>query len=168
MAEKATAPLKKTKARVPRPLPERTCVACRVSRPKRHLVRLVRTAEGTVEVDKTGKRAGRGAYLCPAQVCWPGSGSEEPGSSPGGAGRRRGMGGVGCVRGTITSSATREHRGRRYSWRDRDQIAPVGADRDDQGDEDRADGPPDAGAVGGRVQSPRRWRQGSRRQSRRR
>jgi hypothetical protein len=70
MAEKATAPIKKTKARAPRPLPERTCVACRVSRPKRHLVRLVRTAEGTVEVDKTGKRAGRGAYLCPAQVCW--------------------------------------------------------------------------------------------------
>ncbi|HVA89429.1 MAG TPA: YlxR family protein [Chloroflexota bacterium] len=70
MAAQATAPKKAAKTRAPRPLPERTCVACRVSRPKRHLVRLVRTAEGTVEVDKTGKRAGRGAYLCPAQVCW--------------------------------------------------------------------------------------------------
>ena len=52
-------------------VPERTCVACRTSRPKRHLVRLVRTPEGQVEVDKTGRRSGgRGAYLCPAQECW--------------------------------------------------------------------------------------------------
>ncbi len=56
--------------RVTKHVPERTCVACRTARPKRHLVRLVRTAEGSVEVDKTGRRAGRGAYLCPAQVCW--------------------------------------------------------------------------------------------------
>jgi predicted RNA-binding protein YlxR (DUF448 family) len=34
------------------------------------LVRVVRTAEGGVEVDKTGRKAGRGAYLCPAQECW--------------------------------------------------------------------------------------------------
>ena len=51
-------------------VPERTCVACRTSRPKRHLVRVVRTPEGTVDVDKTGRRNGRGAYLCPAQECW--------------------------------------------------------------------------------------------------
>jgi predicted RNA-binding protein YlxR (DUF448 family) len=51
-------------------VPERTCVACRTARPKRHLVRVVRTAEGGVEVDKTGRRPGRGAYLCPAQECW--------------------------------------------------------------------------------------------------
>src|ERR1035437_7403680 len=51
-------------------LPERTCVACRTSRPKRHLVRVVRTTEGNVEVDRTGRTAGRGAYLCPAQECW--------------------------------------------------------------------------------------------------
>jgi uncharacterized protein len=51
-------------------IPERTCVACRTSRPQRHLVRLVRTPEGTVEVDKTGRKRGRGAYLCPAQECW--------------------------------------------------------------------------------------------------
>lgn len=51
-------------------VPERTCVACRTARPKRHLVRVVRTAEGGVDVDKTGRRNGRGAYLCPAQECW--------------------------------------------------------------------------------------------------
>jgi predicted RNA-binding protein YlxR (DUF448 family) len=51
-------------------VPERTCVACRTPRPKRHLVRVVRTADGGVEVDRTGRKAGRGAYLCPAQECW--------------------------------------------------------------------------------------------------
>src|SRR5947209_5565118 len=51
-------------------VPERTCVACRTERPKRHLVRLVRVHEGGVEVDKTGRKAGRGAYLCPARECW--------------------------------------------------------------------------------------------------
>jgi predicted RNA-binding protein YlxR (DUF448 family) len=51
-------------------IPERTCVACRTERPKRHLVRLVRLPEGGVAVDKTGRKAGRGAYLCPAQECW--------------------------------------------------------------------------------------------------
>jgi predicted RNA-binding protein YlxR (DUF448 family) len=51
-------------------VPERTCVACRTARPKRHLVRVVRTTEGSVEVDRTGRRPGRGAYLCPAQECW--------------------------------------------------------------------------------------------------
>ncbi|MGH2386973.1 MAG: RNase P modulator RnpM [Chloroflexota bacterium] len=70
MAGEGAARAKRAKGRAPRPLPERTCVACRTSRPKRHLVRLVRTAERSVEVDRTGKRAGRGAYLCPAQVCW--------------------------------------------------------------------------------------------------
>jgi predicted RNA-binding protein YlxR (DUF448 family) len=51
-------------------IPQRTCVACRTTRPKRHLVRVVRLKEGGVAVDRTGKQAGRGAYLCPAQECW--------------------------------------------------------------------------------------------------
>ena len=51
-------------------IPQRTCVACRTTRPKRHLVRVVRLAEGGVMVDRTGKHNGRGAYLCPAQECW--------------------------------------------------------------------------------------------------
>jgi predicted RNA-binding protein YlxR (DUF448 family) len=36
---------------------------------KRELVRLVRTAEGTVEIDESGRRSGRGAYLCPTRQC---------------------------------------------------------------------------------------------------
>jgi predicted RNA-binding protein YlxR (DUF448 family) len=34
------------------------------------MIRVVRTSDGGVQVDPTGKRAGRGAYLCPRQVCW--------------------------------------------------------------------------------------------------
>lgn len=55
---------------MPKHVPERSCVACKKLRPKRHLVRLVRTAEGAVAVDTTWRRPGRGAYLCPAQECW--------------------------------------------------------------------------------------------------
>lgn len=39
-------------------------------RPKRELVRIVRTPEGHVAVDETGKEGGRGAYLCPKPSCW--------------------------------------------------------------------------------------------------
>jgi len=45
-------------------------VACGAIEPKRRLVRLVRVSGGGVEVDPGGKRAGRGAYLCPAAECW--------------------------------------------------------------------------------------------------
>ena len=45
-------------------------MACRKVRPKRRLIRLVRISDGSVEVDATGKRAGRGAYLCPVAECW--------------------------------------------------------------------------------------------------
>ena len=51
-------------------IPQRTCMACRKVRPKRELIRLVRIADGSVEVDINGKRAGRGAYLCRGQECW--------------------------------------------------------------------------------------------------
>jgi hypothetical protein len=63
---------KRGKGKGPRPkhVPQRTCVACRATDAKRGLIRLVRTAEGTVEVDPTGKRAGRGAYLCARMSCW--------------------------------------------------------------------------------------------------
>jgi hypothetical protein len=50
--------------------PQRTCVACRAVRPKRELVRIVRTPEGSVVVDETGKQNGRGAYLCRTRACW--------------------------------------------------------------------------------------------------
>jgi hypothetical protein len=51
-------------------VPLRTCVACRAVRPKRELTRIVRTAAGEIVVDPTGKRNGRGAYLCPQRGCW--------------------------------------------------------------------------------------------------
>jgi predicted RNA-binding protein YlxR (DUF448 family) len=53
-----------------RPVPQRTCVACRSVRSKRELVRLVRTGEGNIEIDTTGKKDGRGAYICPDHACW--------------------------------------------------------------------------------------------------
>jgi hypothetical protein len=43
----------------------RTCLACRKVRPKRELIRLVRSTGGIVEFDTSGKKDGRGAYLCP-------------------------------------------------------------------------------------------------------
>ncbi len=61
--------MKKSKGR-PRHIPERTCIACRRREAKRGLVRLVRTPEGQVEVDLTGKKPGRGAYICPRSACW--------------------------------------------------------------------------------------------------
>ncbi|HXG40705.1 MAG TPA: YlxR family protein, partial [Candidatus Limnocylindrales bacterium] len=51
------------------PQPLRTCVVCRAVRPKRELVRIVRTSDGGVELDPTGRRAGRGAYVCPDRGC---------------------------------------------------------------------------------------------------
>lgn len=53
-----------------RRLPQRTCVACRQVKPKRELIRLVSRPEGGAEIDTTGKKAGRGAYLCPSLNCW--------------------------------------------------------------------------------------------------
>ena len=56
--------------RRPRHVPQRTCIGCRSSSAKREFVRIVRTGEGRVEVDPTGKKAGRGAYLCRQRSCW--------------------------------------------------------------------------------------------------
>lgn len=53
-----------------RHVPQRTCVGCRRATAKRELIRIVRTPEGSVEVDATGKRSGRGAYLCSKVECW--------------------------------------------------------------------------------------------------
>lgn len=50
-------------------IPMRTCVGCRQNRAKRDLVRVVRTPEGRVELDLSGKKSGRGAYLCPTLDC---------------------------------------------------------------------------------------------------
>lgn len=52
-----------------RKIPQRTCIGCRSVRPKRDLVRIVRTPEGEILLDFTGKRSGRGAYVCPDEPC---------------------------------------------------------------------------------------------------
>ena len=49
---------------------QRTCIACRRVSAKMELIRMVHTTEGDVEVDPSGKKEGRGAYLCRAQECW--------------------------------------------------------------------------------------------------
>ena len=52
-----------------RKVPMRTCVACMTTRPKRELVRVVRTGDGGLVLDRRGKVSGRGAYLCPSVEC---------------------------------------------------------------------------------------------------
>jgi len=51
-------------------IPQRTCVACRQTRNKKNLIRLVCAENGAVEVDISAKKPGRGAYLCPKKDCW--------------------------------------------------------------------------------------------------
>ena len=53
-----------------RHIPQRTCVGCRTTSDKRAFTRVVRTPDGAVEVDPTGKHNGRGAYLCDRHECW--------------------------------------------------------------------------------------------------
>lgn len=53
-----------------RHIPERTCIGCGQKRPKLELVRVVRTPQGSLQVDITGKNPGRGAYLCHQTSCW--------------------------------------------------------------------------------------------------
>lgn len=48
----------------------RTCIGCRTSTDKREIVRFVRTPDGTVELDVTGKANGRGAYVCVRLECF--------------------------------------------------------------------------------------------------
>ena len=54
----------------PRRVPQRTCIGCREEQGKRTFVRIVRTPDGRVALDATGKANGRGAYLHPAAACW--------------------------------------------------------------------------------------------------
>jgi predicted RNA-binding protein YlxR (DUF448 family) len=54
----------------PRHIPQRTCLGCRQVKAKRELVRIVNTPAGNLEIDISGKKAGRGTYLCPVLECW--------------------------------------------------------------------------------------------------
>lgn len=50
-------------------IPLRMCTGCSEMKPKKELIRVVRSKEGEVSVDLTGKKAGRGAYVCKSQEC---------------------------------------------------------------------------------------------------
>lgn len=50
-------------------IPQRQCMGCRERKSKRELIRVVRTPEGAVRLDFSGKMNGRGAYLCPNPEC---------------------------------------------------------------------------------------------------
>lgn len=50
-------------------IPQRMCVGCQEMKPKKELIRIVRTPEEEILIDPTGKRSGRGAYLCPKIDC---------------------------------------------------------------------------------------------------
>ncbi len=50
-------------------VPMRKCLGCQTSKPKKELIRIVRTPEGEICVDFTGKLNGRGAYICPDPMC---------------------------------------------------------------------------------------------------
>lgn len=52
-----------------RKVPERMCVGCGELRPKKELIRVVRSPEGEVSIDPTGKQNGRGAYIDPRPEC---------------------------------------------------------------------------------------------------
>ena len=50
-------------------IPMRSCVGCYESKPKKELIRIVRSPEGVISLDPVGKKAGRGAYICPNPDC---------------------------------------------------------------------------------------------------
>ena len=53
----------------PRKVPMRMCVGCREMKPKRELLRSVKSPEGAIAFDRIGKAPGRGAYVCPSKEC---------------------------------------------------------------------------------------------------
>lgn len=61
---------KKQKGPRPRHVPQRTCVVCRETSAKRTLYRIVRESDSVISADPTGKKNGRGAYICDKQSCW--------------------------------------------------------------------------------------------------
>lgn len=50
-------------------IPMRMCVGCREMKPKKELIRVVRSPEGELSVDLKGKKSGRGAYVCYNETC---------------------------------------------------------------------------------------------------
>ena len=53
-----------------RKIPQRLCLGCQTVHPKKELVRIVRSPEGEISLDLTGKKSGRGAYICRKPECF--------------------------------------------------------------------------------------------------
>ena len=51
-------------------IPVRLCLGCKEPHPKKELVRIVISPEGEISLDLTGKKSGRGAYICPDKGCF--------------------------------------------------------------------------------------------------
>ena len=49
-------------------IPMRTCIACKANKPKKELIRVVKSGD-QIQLDRTGKLNGRGAYICPSKEC---------------------------------------------------------------------------------------------------
>ncbi len=62
--ERAKQPLK------PKKFPERKCIGCGERKKKTELIRIVRSPEGEISLDFTGRKPGRGAYLCRSVACF--------------------------------------------------------------------------------------------------
>ena len=56
----------KTKSKIPM----RQCTGCREMKSKKEMIRVIKTAEGEILLDATGRKNGRGAYLCPSMECF--------------------------------------------------------------------------------------------------
>ena len=63
MAKKQNNPLPQKK------IPMRQCLGCNEHKPKTELIRILRTPEGEITLDTTGKKSGRGAYICKNPAC---------------------------------------------------------------------------------------------------
>ena len=50
-------------------IPQRTCLGCNTKKNKQELIRIVKNKEGNISIDKTGKKEGRGAYICDDIKC---------------------------------------------------------------------------------------------------
>ena len=53
-----------------RKVPLRMCLGCQEMKPKREMMRIVRTPDNRLLLDPTGKQSGRGAYVCPTETCF--------------------------------------------------------------------------------------------------
>ena len=60
---------KKQQQPAPKKIPMRQCLGCNEHKPKTELIRILRTPEGEITLDTTGKKSGRGAYICKNPAC---------------------------------------------------------------------------------------------------